>query len=278
MTRGLLSPVGILDATHGAVSLAAAPWLGLCWLSLMPLRLAQVHFIREVARLGTDAAHYAGHLGGSAWIVWAALLPAIWGRTVWVQACRLALQSGARPGREALRLPPARFLNALYVVLLSEVLFAATAWTMVTAPALVLLSGLAYVAALRTDRPGLIQPLLEAGRLAAHLRVVVALLFTYAIALLVAFVNVYLAFRGVLWAASALGDPGVPRWEHLFRSFPLVAVLPAEPLVGLLCAAGAALAVEPFWLASLAVFAHRERLRDSGEDLRLRFRQLVGAP
>jgi hypothetical protein len=36
--------------------------------------------------------------------------------------------------------------------------------------------------------------------------------------------------------------------------------------------------VEPFWLASLAVYAHRTRLRQNGEDLlRLRFRMLTGS-
>ena len=39
-----MSPVGILDATHPAAARAAAPWMGVYWLFLLPFRLAQVPF------------------------------------------------------------------------------------------------------------------------------------------------------------------------------------------------------------------------------------------
>jgi hypothetical protein len=35
--------------------------------------------------------------------------------------------------------------------------------------------------------------------------------------------------------------------------------------------------VEPFWLAALAVYVQRADQRQTGEDLRLRFRRLTGA-
>ena len=55
MARDLLSPIGILDDTHGAVQRIAAPWLGVLWLGLLPYRFLQAHFIRELIHLGSHA-------------------------------------------------------------------------------------------------------------------------------------------------------------------------------------------------------------------------------
>src|SRR5690349_2266299 len=110
MARDLLSPVGILDATHGAVARIAAPWLGVLWLLTIPYRFAQVYFIRELIDLGAKAPEYAGHLETIAWGMFGLLLPAVLGRAIYVRACLLGLQSGARVGREALRVPAAQLM------------------------------------------------------------------------------------------------------------------------------------------------------------------------
>ena len=99
MARDLLSPVGILDATHGAVARIAAPWLGVLWILTLPYRFAQVFFIRELVDLGRKAPDYAGHLESIAWVMFALLLLAVWGRAIFVRACLLGLQSGASVGR-----------------------------------------------------------------------------------------------------------------------------------------------------------------------------------
>jgi hypothetical protein len=208
--------------------------------------------------------------------MFALLLPAVWGRAIYVRACLLGLQSGNRVGLEALRVPGAQLINSLYGALLSEVLFALTAWMFVVAPLLVAPAGLFYAAALRTERPGLIRPLVEVGRLLLGFKAMLGLMATFVAALLVAYVNVYMAFRLGLWAAGALGGDGLAWWEHLLRPNLLIGIVPAEPLPALICLAGALLIVEPFWLASLTVYVHRARLRESGEDLRLRFRLLTG--
>jgi hypothetical protein len=277
MARDLLSPVGILDATHGAVARTAAPWLGVLWLLTIPYRFAQVYFIRELIDLGAKAPQYAGHLETIAWSMFGLLLPAVLGRTIYVRACLLGLQSGARVGREALRVPAAQLMNSLYGALLIEVLFALTVWTFVAAPLLAAPAGLVYVAALRTEKPGVIRPLVEVGRLMLGFKAMTGLLATFAVALLIAYVNVAMALRGGLWVAGALGGDDLTRWEHLLRPNPVIGLVPAEPLAALICLAGALLIVEPFWLASLTVYVHRARLRQSGEDLRLRFRTLTGA-
>jgi hypothetical protein len=278
MARDLLSPVGILDATHGAVARVASPWLGALWLLAAPYRLAQVHFVRELIDLGLKAGEYGGHLEMLAWLQFALFLPAVYGRAVWVRACQLGLQSGARVGPEALRVPPAQLINTLYAALLIEALSYVTAWMFVTIPLLAVPAGLAYVAATRTDRPGLFKPIFETLRLMSGLKVMIVLLATFAVALLGAYLNVFMALRGALWAATALGGDGLPRWEHLLRPIhPLFPLLPGELLTVLICGAAALLVVEPFWLAALAVYNHSARLRQSGEDLRLRFRLLTGS-
>jgi len=275
MARDLLSPVGILDATHGAVVRVAAPWLGVLWLLTLPYRFVQIFFIRELIHLGHNAPDYAGHLETIAWVMFAALLLAVCGRAIYVRACLLGLQSGTRVGFEALRVPAAQLINSIYGALVVEVLFALTAWMFVIAPLLAVPAGLVYVAALRTERPGVIRPLVEVGRLMLGLKAMLGLLATFAVALFVAYLNVVMAFRGGLWALSAIGGDELVRWEHMFRSLP-IGVIPAEPLFSLVCLAGALLIVEPFWLAALTVYVHRTRLRQSGEDLRLRFRLLTG--
>jgi len=277
VARDLFSPVGILDETHGAVSRIAAPWLGVLWLFTAPYRFAQIHFIRELAALGRQAPDYGGYLERLAWILFACFIPAVLGRAIYVRACLLGLQSGMRVGREAWRVPPAQLLNSFYAALLVESLFAFTIWTFVMAPFLAGPAGLVYVAATRTERPGLFKPLFETAKLAANLRAMGGVLFTYGIALVIAMLNLYMALRAGLWIATTLLGDGVARWEHLLRPVhPLFQLFPGEPLTMLLCGIGAILVVEPYWLASLSVYAHRTRLRQSGEDLRLRFRMLTG--
>jgi hypothetical protein len=278
VTRDLLSPIGILDETHGAVQRIAAPWLGVLWLGLLPFRFLQAHFVRELFHLGGAAGEYGSYLEGLAWMVFASLVPAVYARCVYVRATFLGLQSGARVGAEALRVPLKQFLTALYLTLLAEVLFSLTVWMFITVPFLVLFGGLAVVVAARVERPGLLRPLGETLRLMAGVRALSGIVFAFTLALGAVFVNVYMAFRLGLWALDALGGEGLSRWELLLRPIhPRFPLLPADPLTLVICIAGTLLIIEPFWLAALSVYAHRADQRQTGEDLRLRFRQRTGA-
>ena len=274
MARGILSPLSILDETAFAGVRVASPWLGVVWPALLPLRFLQVHFARDLFRLGAQAEHYADALGGLALSSFAALVVSIWGRSVFVRAVRLGLQSGGRVGREALKIPLHEIGNTLYTGLLCEVLFFLTVWLFVPIPILLLLSGLAFATAHRCERPGLFRPLREMVGLLANAKVGVALLFTFLIAFLVTFINLYFAFRAGLWLSGAVLGGDLARWEHILRPG-FLGVIPAEPLTFFVLVAGTMLILEPFWLAALAVYDHRSTLRETGEDLRLRFRQLT---
>lgn len=278
MTRDLLSPIGILDETHGTVQRVAAPWLGVLWLGLLPFRLLQAHFVRELFHLGGRAGDYGSFLEGLAWLVFASLLPAVYARCVYVRATLLGLESGGRVGAEALRVPLRQLGTSLYLTLLTEVLFALTVWMFITVPFLVLFGSLAVVVAARVERPGLLRPLGETLRLMSGVRALSGILFAFTLALGAVFVNVYMGFRLGLWALDALGLDGLSRWELLLRPIhPNVGIVPAEPLTLVICIAGTLLIVEPFWLAALSVYAQRADQRQTGEDLRLRFRRLTGA-
>jgi hypothetical protein len=279
VARDLLSPIGILDDTHGAVQRVASPWLGVLWLGLLPYRFLQAHFIRELVHLGGRAGDYGSYLEGLAWALFGLLLPAVYVRAVYVRATFLELQSGARVGAEALRVPASQLITSLYLALLSEVAFALTAWMVFTVPLLVLPAGLAYAAAARVDRPGLLRPLGEILRLLSGVKALAGLMFAFTLALGAVYINVYMAFRLALLALDALGGDGLSRWELLLRPIhpQFMPVLPGDPLMIVICLAGTLLIVEPFWLAALSVYVHKANQRQTGEDLRLRFRLLTGS-
>jgi hypothetical protein len=275
VARDLLSPVGILDDTHGALRRVAAPWLGLLWLGLIPYRLLQAHFIRELLHLGGRAGEYGGYLEGITWMLFAALLLAAYVRAVYVRATLLTLQSGGRVGLEAFRVPAPQLFSTLYLALLTEVFFGLTAWMLITLPLMAVPAGLAYVAAARAEKPGLFRPIGDIVKLLAGVKALFVLAFAFSLSLIMVFVNVYMAFRLGLWAADALGGDGITRWEYLLRPW-VIPIFPAEPLTLLICGAATFLIVEPFWLGALTVYAHRAGQRQTGEDLRLRFRLLTG--
>ena len=276
MARDLLSPTVLLDETPAAVR-RSARWLGLLWFTALPLHFSQAYFFREVFRLGSAAREYGDHLAGLALVSLVALLPAVWGRAVFVRACLLGLQSGAPPGREALRVPAPVLLVTLYTSLLVEVAFYATVWTYVAIPCIAVLGGLAAATAHRAERPGLLRPLREIGAELAHPGPIVSLLFTYGVALVVAMINVYVLFLLGLWATGSVAGDDLSRWEHLLRPSKGLPILPAEGLARWIVLTGAVTFVEPFWLASFAVLSHRSRLRETGEDLRSWFLRLTQA-
>jgi hypothetical protein len=272
MAREILSPIAILDETPSAVTRVAAPWLGIAWIALLPLRFLQAHFARDLYDLRGESLQYGDALTGLATTTFAALLVSVWGRAVFVRAVRLGLQSGQPVGREALKTPLHELANALYATLLVELLFYLTAWLFFPVPFVLLLSGLVFATVHRTGRPGLFGPIREIFRVLGNQKVTVALFFTFGIAFLLAYVNLFVAARALVWLCGTLLGGDLARWEHLLR---LAWIVPAESLTFCVLFAGAMLVVEPFWLAALSVYVHRSQLRETGEDLRLRFRQLT---
>lgn len=274
--RNEVSTTGILDEAAGAVSRTAAPWLGGLWLSSLPVRLMQVYMILEIRALGRACSQYGNYLWTLSLATMAALVLSLCGRAVYVRALRLSLQSGRRPGGEALRLPLRELAAYVYTALLMEALFFVLLWTFVVPvvlAVLVLFAGLAAATAHRVDRLGLVRPLREIVRAAAGLPRGIMLVF--AVAILIAWVNLFFAMHAGLWLAEGVSGWDIATLRYVLRPVhPFFPIAPAELLVGLLVFVGASLAVEPFWLASLTVYVYRSRVRETGEDLRQRFHSL----
>lgn len=260
MSRRSFGLPEVLDEAAEAVAAAAAPFLGVLWLTSLPLRLAQCHFAARLLELGAGASQRGTYLGQLALLQTLLLLPWAWGRAVFVRACSLGLR-GERPGRAALRVGVVPFAGYLYATAIIETAFWATAWTFVTIPALVLMAALAAATHPLIERPGLLEPLRQLFRHGRHAALLVGLLIVMGWAWMVAAVNLHVLFQAGVWLMGAVPgvDPG--RWKGLLT--------PRHSRYVLAVMAGAVMAVEPYLLAAVTVYVQKVRARSSGEDLRL---------
>lgn len=278
MSTTAISAVGVLDEAVETVRRNAGPWLGVLWLTALPLRLLQARFFVEAFRLGEAASGHGAHLGVLALQAMLVFPVAVWGRAVFVRACQSSSSARGAAGAEAWRVPAPTLAATLYTALVGEVLFYLLGCTLLGLPLAVAFAGLGAAVATRIRAPGLVEPLREVLSCGRYLGSLAALLFVHAIALALAWINLYFAFVGGIWVVSgALGiDAGA--WERLFRPAQVMGLVslpwPAETLPRLLLLSGAALAVEPFWVAAASGFAQRVSARRSGEDLRAWFRSL----
>jgi hypothetical protein len=258
----------VLDEAVDLVSRGVPGWAGLLALASLPLRFCEAHLWNRLAQLGAGARGAMGHVDAISWLVTLALLPALWGRAVFVRACLRELSGSAAgaPGTRATARPPLRqrllppgFASYLYAALVFEAFFYALGWTLVALPLLALLTGLAAATSALDETPGLLASPLRVVHHARPPFTLIALSAVFTAALLVAFLNLTALF----WLTLALGDgtagldlswwKGALSWDN-------------RPFV-LLLLAGAVTVVEPFWLAALTVIVRRLRARQSGEDL-----------
>lgn len=248
------------------VAAVAAPWVGVLWLTAVPLRLLQVAFADRLIELGADARRYGDWFGELSWAIGLAFLLALYGRAVYAQACGERYASGRTPGWRALAVPLGATLVYFYVALVLEALFIALAVTGVAVPVLVTLGGLAAASLPFYGRPGLFAPLgtvLAAGRAG---RTLIASVFLFSTAFLVAALNLLFLVQLALLLADGASGASLAPWK---------AALGLEGRAFLLLlAAGAWLLVEPYWLAFLVVYVRRLRGRSQGEDLRRQWAEL----
>ena len=263
MTKRSLPVSEVLDDAADLVARVFAPWVGVLWIAAVPVRLLQVHFAGRLIEMAPEARAYGNHLHGIALATMAAFLLSAVGRAAYVRACVWALRSQGAPGREALRGPFAGLVAYLYAALLIEVLFFASAPSLVAIPVLVLVAGLAAATSTLTTRAGLLAPFGVIVRHGGQGKVLLALVAIFAIALLLCMLNLYFAFQIGLWLLQGIPGLDLTAWQ--------VRLALGNPGFWLVLAAGGCLLVEPYWLASLVVYVHKVRSRQSGEDLRLWF-------
>ncbi|HXU45702.1 MAG TPA: hypothetical protein VN783_09255 [Thermoanaerobaculia bacterium] len=230
-------------------------------LAVLPLRLLQVWFLDRLIELGPGAIQHGRYLATIAGFLTAALVPAFWGRAELARACQSALGGeGWGVGRRArLGIGWRRYLLGLYAALVAAALLPAAGWGIVTLPLLALAPGIAAATCPYQERPGLFAPLGVAARGFSQPRLLIGLLFSGALAVLAAFVNLFALFQLGLFAARAASGLDLAWWGR--------ALSIESRLFDLLVAAGALLLVEPLWIAALSVLVHRGRARANGDDL-----------
>jgi hypothetical protein len=280
MRRDRLSALAALDEATELITGELPGGAGLAVLAALPLRFLEVHFLNRVSELGKHAGDYGRYLLAISVAITLASALAFWGRAVLAHAVVRALTGdvggggGTRGGdgdrptfRQALKLRPGALAAGFYAFLFAQVLLLAFAFTVAGAAAAVLLSGLAAATVHLQERVGPIAPLGTVFRQVRPFRVYIGLLLLVGVAFVVAYVNLAALFALGLWAAQGVPGVELARWQALFSI--------SNRHFLLLLGAGAALAVEPFWIAALAVAVHRARARQSGEDLRGWFEEVV---
>lgn len=245
--------------------MTAAPWAGLLVLTALPYRFLQALFLDQLLEVGAAASQYGNLLGGTASLIVASILVALWGRAVYARACRLAVGRGATPGRDAWRVPAAAL--ASYVLTSSVVLLGSylSVFTCLGVFVMAVFAGLAIGTMELNERVSLVQPF---RLIARHARVMLllGLVLVFFVALFVALVNLAAAFGLAIWAAGALGGFDAPNWHLLFSG--------GNRRFVLLLIAGAFVAVEPFWIAANVVFVRKAGAEERGDDLRAWFEEL----
>jgi hypothetical protein len=266
MSRATITLEEILDEASELALAVAAPWIGILWITSVPLRLTQAHFAARLIELGRDAHRYGDHLHEIATWMLAAFLVSLWGRAIYMRALNLRMQTGSNPGLSALRVPIVRLLGYVYTAALIEVLVWSLCWSIVILPIGVVLSGLAAATTPLIERLSLTTPIRAVLKHATVYSTLTIMVPVYGVALFLAAINLYFVFHFGLWLAGGFIGAEAVRWQGLMslanRRFCLALLV------------GGWLAVEPFWLASLAIFVLKMRARASGEDLRLWFARI----
>jgi len=266
--RDQLSTTEILNATSDLVARVSVPWGAILLLTLLPYRFLQVHFIETLISVGPDASQYGEALLRYALATCAALLLAMYGRLVFLRACRLAASPLRAPGAEAFKVRPLTFLTLVYTGLLFEILLVLLSFTIIAIPIVLIFAALAAVTADRVTKPSLLEPLKQVMQQATNAKSLAGIIFTFLFGFAVALLNLQMIFQLGVWMAGGITGFDLSRWQALLSYHTRLFIL--------LTTAGALMIAEPFWLAAHLVYVAGRESRQSGEDLREWFYELRG--
>lgn len=264
MIRSPLSVTSVLDESADVVAMTA-PWAAVIVATAIPYRFLQALFLDQLLEVGSAASHYGGLLGGTANLIVASILVALWGRAVYARVCRLAIGRGAAPGREAWRVPAAAFASYVLTSSVALIIGYLGFFTCLGAIVAAMVAGVAIGTMELNERVSLLGPFRLIARY-SRFAILVSLVFVFFCAIFVALANLAAAASLFVWAAGAVGDFDAPRWQLLFT--------PGNRRYLLLLFAGALVTVEPFWVAAHVVFVHKAGAEERGDDLRAWFAEL----
>jgi hypothetical protein len=241
------------------------PWVGLLWFTALPARLLLALLCVRLIELGDKATGYGDYLSTLSYAVLGAWLVSLWGRQAFVRACRHALESERPVAGSVWRVPLRDLAGHLSAALVIEVLFWTLLLTFVAPLALLIAAGLAAAASPRAGS-GFWRPLRAIAESSGSLFLLLRLLVIFALALPLAAINLHLLFHAALWLAGGVAGVDHSSWGTVLSHH--------NPLYLVLILTGAALLLEPFWLAALTAHVERVRARESGDDLRQWFAEL----
>ncbi len=282
-----LNPVEILNASVQLTLRVASPWMGVLWITALPLRLLQLYFVTRIAALD-EPQYYMYYLWRVTAVVFAAFLVSLYGRAVYARACHHAQNALHGSQLDPLKVPLSDLIPYMYAALINELFFYATLFTMLMPPLFIIYGGLAAATSTGTGGPKLLDAVLSPFK---ALRVWKALLINslvFPLCVFLAFINLYILIILLLWAFGSLLGSDLPRWEYIIQHMPnlphpqkgdslmdiLRKFVPDLPLTFWLIGVGAWMIVEPFWLAANVALIQKARTRKSGEDLRIWFQDL----
>jgi hypothetical protein len=264
----------VVSRTEGALRLVddaaevigrLGPWTALLWITALPSRFLFAFLASELMILGSTATAHGDWLRRLAYATLLAWLISLYGRYVFVRACRHALQSGRPPPRAILRPVAAEIAGYLGAALVIEAAFWLLFLTAVIPIALLVGAGLAAAASTQGG-PGMVEPLRELGRSISPSWRLIRLLLIFAFAAVFVAVNVHLLVQAGTWLASGVAGLDTAGWDTVLA--------PRNPLYDLLVLCAVGMLLEPFWLAALTDHVELVRSRSSGDDLRRWFAEL----
>src|SRR4051812_8302954 len=215
LIRAPLSTTSVLDESAAVVRATVSPWAGLLLATSIPYRFMQIVFIDRLIELGSKASQYGDVLRTTADVTCVAFLVSLCGRAVYARACRLASESGAAPGREALRVPLTALAGYVFVASIAE---AVTYLLFVTGLGIAfgaVLPGLAIGTMESNTEPGIRGPLRRLARYGGRTRIVAAVALVFFCAFVVALLNVATLVSAILSLASTIGGWDSFRWHML---------------------------------------------------------------
>lgn len=273
MRNANLNTAGILNASVQLTLRAASPWMGVLWITALPLRLLQVYFAFQLLLL-SEPQFYLYYLWRLSTLVFAAFIVSLYGRAVYVRACYYAGNSAVESKFEALKVPLSDFIPYVYTALINEFFFYLTLFTIVMWPPFIVYGGLAAATSYGIGGPKMIGAPLNAFKISwTSFWALAGISLVFFFGMIMALINLYFLIVIALKLGGGILGSALPRWEYIFEPGPL-GLLPKQPLTYALLVVGASLIVEPFWLAANVDLVQRVRARKSGEDLQLWFQEI----
>jgi hypothetical protein len=262
--KGQPGAIALLDEGADLVT-TLPPFLAVLWLTALPARLLLAAFVVETTTKASaqGAGRYVYVLAYATLAVW---LVSLYGRQVFIRACRRAMEGDTGVASAGLRVPAGELAGAVLAAFVVELTFWGLLFTVLVPVAMLPGGALAAVAAPRAG-PRLWKGLREMASSSGSVLTLAFLLLLCLVALCIALVNLHLVFAlSVALLGSVVAPLDLPAWGRVLSG--------ENPLYMALLLAGASLLVEPFWLAAMTVHVERVRAQSSGEDLRQAFEDI----